>query len=68
MGRAGAGQREAGEAAVRRGRARGMAQSGAGAVGARCGRTNSNYTGSRTQVHSRGLQRASNGIIFWPVG
>jgi hypothetical protein len=35
MGRAGAGQREAGEAAARRGRARGIAQSGAGAVGAR---------------------------------
>jgi hypothetical protein len=28
-----------------------------------CGRTNLNYTGSSTQVHSRGLQRASNGII-----
>jgi hypothetical protein len=35
VGRAGAGQREAGEAAARRGRARGMAQSGAGAMGTR---------------------------------
>jgi hypothetical protein len=34
----------------------------------RCGRTNLNYTGSSTQVHSRGLQRTSNGIIPWPVG
>jgi hypothetical protein len=25
-------------------------------------------TGSSTRVHSRGLQRASNGIIPWPVG
>jgi hypothetical protein len=33
-----------------------------------CGRTNLNYTGSSTRVHSRGLQRASNGIIPWPVG
>jgi hypothetical protein len=33
-----------------------------------CGRTNLNYTGSSTRVHSRGLQRASNGIISWPVG
>jgi hypothetical protein len=33
-----------------------------------CGRTNLNYTGSSTEVHSRGLQRASNGIIPWPVG
>jgi hypothetical protein len=33
-----------------------------------CGRTNLNYTGSSTQVHSRGLQRTSNGIIPWPVG
>jgi hypothetical protein len=34
----------------------------------KCGRTNLNYTGSSTRVHSRGLQRASNGIIPWPVG
>jgi hypothetical protein len=33
-----------------------------------CGRTNLNYTGSSTRVHPRGLQRASNGIILWPVG
>jgi hypothetical protein len=33
-----------------------------------CGRTNLNYTGSSTRVHFRGLQRASNGIIPWPVG
>jgi hypothetical protein len=33
-----------------------------------CGRTNLNYTGSSTWVHSWGLQRASNGIIPWPVG
>jgi hypothetical protein len=33
-----------------------------------CGRTNLNYTGSSTRVHSKGLQRASNGIIPWPVG
>jgi hypothetical protein len=33
-----------------------------------CGRTNLNYTGSSTRVHSRGLQRASIGIIPWPVG
>jgi hypothetical protein len=33
-----------------------------------CGRTNLNYTGSSTRVHSRGLQRASNGIIPWHVG
>jgi hypothetical protein len=33
-----------------------------------CGRTNLNYTGSSTRVHSRGLQRASNGIIPWLVG
>jgi hypothetical protein len=33
-----------------------------------CGRTNLNYTGSSTQVHFLGLQRASNGIIPWPVG
>jgi hypothetical protein len=33
-----------------------------------CGRTNLNYTGSSTRVHSRGLQRAFNGIIPWPVG
>jgi hypothetical protein len=33
-----------------------------------CGRTNLNYTGSSTRVHSRGLQRTSNGIIPWPVG
>jgi hypothetical protein len=33
-----------------------------------CGRTNLNYSGSSTRVHSRGLQRASNGIIPWPVG
>jgi hypothetical protein len=33
-----------------------------------CGRTNLNYTGSSTRVQSRGLQRASNGIIPWPVG
>jgi hypothetical protein len=33
-----------------------------------CGRTNLNYTGSSMRVHSRGLQRASNGIIPWPVG
>jgi hypothetical protein len=32
------------------------------------GRTNLNYTGSSTRVHSRGLQHASNGIIPWPVG
>jgi hypothetical protein len=31
------------------------------------GRTNLNYTGSSTRVHSCGLQRASNGIIPWPV-
>jgi hypothetical protein len=36
--------------------------------GVRCGRTNLNYTGSSTRVHFRGLQRASNGIIPWPVG
>jgi hypothetical protein len=34
----------------------------------KCGRTNLNYTGSSTRVHSRGLRRASNGIIPWPVG
>jgi hypothetical protein len=33
-----------------------------------CGRTNLNYTGSSTRVHSRGLQRTSNGIIPWSVG
>jgi hypothetical protein len=33
-----------------------------------CGRTNLNYTGSSTRVHFRELQRASNGIIPWPVG
>jgi hypothetical protein len=33
-----------------------------------CGRTNLNYTGSSTRVHSRGLRRASNGITSWPVG
>jgi hypothetical protein len=33
-----------------------------------CGRTNLNYTGSSTRVHSRGLRRTSNGIIPWPVG
>jgi hypothetical protein len=33
-----------------------------------CGRTNLNYTGSSTRVHSCGLQRASNNIIPWPVG
>jgi hypothetical protein len=33
-----------------------------------CGRTNSNYTGSSTRVCSCRLQRASNGIILWPVG
>jgi hypothetical protein len=32
------------------------------------GRTNLNYTGSSTRVHSRGLQCTSNGIIPWPVG
>jgi hypothetical protein len=32
-----------------------------------CGRTNLNYTGSSTRVHSRGLQRASNGIIPWLI-
>jgi hypothetical protein len=32
-----------------------------------CGRTNLNYTGSSTRVHFQGLQRASNGIIPWPV-
>jgi acyl CoA:acetate/3-ketoacid CoA transferase alpha subunit len=32
-----------------------------------CCRTNLNYTGSSTRVHSQGLQRASNGIIPWPV-
>jgi hypothetical protein len=37
-------------------------------VGGACGRTNLNYAGSSTRVHSRGLQRASNGIIPWPVG
>jgi hypothetical protein len=37
-------------------------------AGTLCGRTNLNYTGSSTRVHSRGLQRASNGIIPWPVG
>jgi hypothetical protein len=36
--------------------------------GGGCGRTNLNYTGSSTRVHSRGLQCASNGIIPWPVG
>jgi hypothetical protein len=36
--------------------------------GEECGRTDLNYTGSNTRVHSRGLQRASNGIIPWPVG
>jgi hypothetical protein len=35
---------------------------------AHCGRTNLNYTSSSTRVHFRGLQRASNGIIPWPVG
>jgi hypothetical protein len=44
-----------------------------------CGRTNLNYTGSSTRVHSRGLQYTSrvhsrglqytsNGIIPWLVG
>jgi hypothetical protein len=33
-----------------------------------CGRINLNYTGSSTRVHFRGLQRASNSIIPWPVG
>jgi hypothetical protein len=33
-----------------------------------CGRTNLNYTGSSMRVHSRGLQRTSNGITPWPVG
>jgi uncharacterized protein (DUF3084 family) len=33
-----------------------------------CGRTNLNYTSSSTQVCSCRLQRASNGIILWPVG
>jgi hypothetical protein len=33
-----------------------------------CGRTNLNYTGSSTQVHSQGLQRTSNGVIPWLVG
>jgi hypothetical protein len=33
--------------------------------GSYCGRSNLNYTGSSTQVHSRGLQRTSNGIIPW---
>jgi hypothetical protein len=37
-------------------------------MGSECGRTNLNYTGSSTRAHSRGLQRASNGIIPWPVG
>jgi hypothetical protein len=37
-------------------------------VGVFCGRTNLNYTGSSTRVHSRGLQHALNGIIPWPVG
>jgi hypothetical protein len=37
-------------------------------VGLPYGRTNLNYTGSSTQVHSRGLQCTSNGIIPWPVG
>jgi hypothetical protein len=39
-----------------------------GIIKTSCGRTNLNYTGSSTRVHSRGLQRASNGIIPWPVG
>jgi hypothetical protein len=33
----------------------------------KCGRTNLNYTGSSTRVHSRGLQRTSNGTIPWSV-
>jgi hypothetical protein len=33
-----------------------------------CGRTNLDYTGSSTRVHSRGLQHTSNDIIPWPVG
>jgi hypothetical protein len=33
-----------------------------------CGRTNLNYTGSSTQVLSRGLQRTSNGVTPWPIG
>jgi hypothetical protein len=37
-------------------------------TGLGCGRTNLNYTSSSTRVHSRGLQRASNGIIPWTVG
>jgi hypothetical protein len=32
------------------------------------GRTKLNYTSSSTWVHFCGLQRASNGIIPWPVG
>jgi hypothetical protein len=32
-----------------------------------CGRTNLNYTGSSTQVHSQGLKRTSNGVTPWPV-
>jgi hypothetical protein len=40
-----------------------MAEKGEGDGDLPCGRTNLNYTGSSTRVHSRGLQRASNGII-----
>jgi hypothetical protein len=39
-----------------------------GGRGVACSRTNLNYTGSSTRVHSRGLQRTSNGIIAWSIG
>jgi hypothetical protein len=45
-----------------------VTRSRAGSKQQRCGRTNLNYTGSSMRVHSQGLQRASNGIIPWPVG
>jgi hypothetical protein len=51
MGRVGAGQREAGKAAARRGRTRGMPQSGFGAMGARhmAGKRGSGASGRGTE-------------------
>jgi hypothetical protein len=62
---AGVGRRETEEEGTRD-RRRGICLQFPESVG--CGRTNLNYTGSSTRVHSRGLQYTSNCIIPWPVG